>query len=157
MRKLTKRFGSYALGKYEKATGNSVMDLLDVGNFEITKIANLIKLGNSDFKTEEEAYDRLDDYLAADEDHSLISAYFDLIDELDKDVKVLKSCGISIAELKAQFTDVAGELGDKMKDRVSSVKSKLDTDDAADVKNDAEEGESDAHVESNVVDLTFDK
>ena len=99
MRKLTKRFGSYALGKYEKATGNSVMDLLDVGNFEITRIANLIKLGNSDFKTEEEAYARLDEYLASDEDHSLISAYFDLIDEPDRDVKVLKSCGISIAEL----------------------------------------------------------
>lgn len=156
MRKLTKRFGSYALGKYEKATGKSVMDLLDVGNFEITRIANLIKLGNSDFKTEEEAYARLDEYLASDEDNSLISAYFDLIDELDRDVKVLKSCGISIAELKAQFNDVAGDLGNKMKDRVSDAKAKLDINEG-DTESEADGGESDAHEENKVVDLTFGK
>ena len=83
MRKLTKYFGTYSLAKYEKATGKGVMDLLDIGNFEVNKIANIIMIGNKDFKSEEEAYEALDNYLRSDEDHSLISAYFDLIDELE--------------------------------------------------------------------------
>jgi aspartate/methionine/tyrosine aminotransferase len=83
MRKLTKYFGTYSIAKYEKATGKGVMDLLDIGNFEVNKLANIIMLGNKDFKSEEEAYDRLDEYLKSDEDNSLITAYFDLIDEVD--------------------------------------------------------------------------
>ena len=103
MRKLTIKFGSYKLGQYEKKTGKGVMDLLDIGNLEVNKIANIIMLGNPQMKNEEEAYQRLDDYLSSDEEHSIISAFFDLIDEMDKDLKLLKSCGISVNQIKQDF------------------------------------------------------
>lgn len=106
MRMLTTKFGTYKLGKYEKATGKGVMDLLDIGNLEVSKIAEIIKLGNTfgpGVNEEEEAYKRLDDYLSSDEEHSIISAFFDLIDELDRDLKIMKSCGLRVSDIKAQF------------------------------------------------------
>ena len=106
MRVLTTRFSTYKLGKYEKATGKGVMDLLDIGNLEVSKIANIIKLGNTFPKgcdEDEEAYKKLDEYLAMDEDNSLISAFFDLIDELDRDLKILRSCGLKVSDIKEQF------------------------------------------------------
>lgn len=135
MRKLTKYFGTYSLAKYEKATGKGVMDLLDIGNFEINKIANLIMLGNKDFKSEDEAYERLDEYLKADEGNSLISAYFDLIDELDRDIKIMKSCGIKIDDLKAEFNDMAKDMGTKLKDNITEMKVKEDNSGSEDTNN----------------------
>jgi hypothetical protein len=106
MRVLTTKFGTYKLGKYEKATGKSVMDLLDIGNLEINKIAEIIKLGNTFPKgcdEDEEAYKKLDDYLGMSDEHSLISAFFDLIDDLDKDLKIMKSCGLNVSDIKENF------------------------------------------------------
>lgn len=105
MRSLTTKFGTYKIGQYEKKTGKSVMDLLDVGNLEVNKIANIIMLGNPQMKEEEEAYQRLDEYLSSDEEHSVVSAFFDLIDEMDKDLKIMKSCGLSVDEIKKQFKE----------------------------------------------------
>jgi hypothetical protein len=126
MRKLTKYFGSYNLAKYEKATGKSVMDLLDIGNFEVNKLADIIMLGNKDFNTEEEAYNRLDEYLKSDDEHSLISAYFDLIDELDKDIKILKSCGVSIETLKSEFANSASNMGQNLINKTTEINSKVE-------------------------------
>ena len=106
MRMLTTKFSTYKLGKYEKATGKGVMDLLDIGNLEVSKIAEIIKLGNTFPKgcdEDEEAYKKLDDYLAMDENNSIISAFFDLIDDLDKDLKIMKSCGLKVSDIKEQF------------------------------------------------------
>lgn len=135
MRKLTKYFGTYSIAKYEKATGKGVMDLLDIGNFEVNKLANIIMLGNKDFKSEEEAYDRLDEYLKSDEENSLISAYFDLIDELDKDIKLMKSCGIKIDDLKAEFKDMANQMGDKFKENMTELRDKSDNDGSENTEN----------------------
>lgn len=106
MRVLTTRFSTYKLGKYEKATGKGVMDLLDIGNLEVSKLAEIIRLGNTfpnGCDEYEESYKKLDDYLAMDENNSLISALFDLIDDLDKDLKIMKSCGLNVKDLKEQF------------------------------------------------------
>lgn len=103
MRQLTTKFGTYKLGQFEKRTNKGVMDLLDVGNLEVNKIAQIIMLGNPTMKDEEEAYQRLDEYLSADDEHSVISAFFDLIEELDKDLKILKSCGLKVSDIKEQF------------------------------------------------------
>ena len=138
MRQLTKYFGSYNLAKYEKETGKGVMDILDIGNFEITKIANIIRLGNKDFINEEDAYNRLDEYLKSDEEHSLISAYFDLIDELDKDIKILRSCGVRVEDLKAEFKEMASKLGDNLKDKLKETQ----------VNTEINEGSEEVKVES---------
>lgn len=99
---LTKRFFSYPIAKYEKATGKSILDLLDIGNIEFNRIIEIIKIGNNGID-EEEAAKILDDYLVEDDDHSIIGAFLDLIDDLDRDVKLLKTCGIKVSELKEQF------------------------------------------------------
>ena len=111
-RKLTTRFFTSKIARYEKQTGKGVMDLLDIGNMEVNKIARIIILGNTfpKFDNEgnetdeyEEAYKKLDEYLAADPNNSIITAFFDLIDELDTDLKILKSCGISVEDIKKEF------------------------------------------------------
>lgn len=122
--KLTTKFGTYKIAKYEKATGKSVMDLLDVGNFEVNKIVNLISLGNN-YKTEEEAYNKLDEYLA-DENNSLISAYFDLLKEMDGDLKILKSCGIKVEDLKAEFSNMSEKMGEDFKAKLNETKEDIE-------------------------------
>lgn len=110
MRVLTKRFFTSKIARYEKQTGKGVMDLLDIGNMEVNKIANIIKLGNAfgpGVDEDEEAYKILDDYLAADPDNSIITAFFDLIDEMDKDLKILRSCGLSVEDIKKEFMEKA--------------------------------------------------
>lgn len=105
MRKLTKRFTQYNIAKYEKATGKSIMDVVDIGNFEVNRIISIIKLGNPDFKSDEDAARALDDYLAGDDDHSLITAFFDLLSELDADIKVFKSSGVDVKQLYSDFIE----------------------------------------------------
>lgn len=105
MRKLTKRFTQYNIAKYEKSTGKSIMDVVDIGNFEVNRIISIIKLGNPDFKSDEDAARALDDYLAGDDDHSLITAFFDLLSELDADIKVFKSSGVDVRQLYDDFIE----------------------------------------------------
>ena len=115
-RQLTTRFFTSKIARYEKQTGKGVMDLLDIGNMEVNKIANIIRLGNTfpKFDNEgnaideyEEAYKKLDEYLAADPNNSIITAFLDLIDELDTDLKILKSCGLSVEDIKKEFMEKA--------------------------------------------------
>lgn len=109
MRKLTKHFGSYRLALYERDNNKTIMDLLDIGNFEVRKLATLIMLGND--CEEIEAYEILDRYLKESDENSLISAYFDLIRELDGDIKVLKTCGVNISELEKEFNKNTANVG----------------------------------------------
>ena len=106
------------------------MDLLDIGNVEVNKIAEIIKLGNTFPKgcdEDEEAYKKLDDYLAADEEHSVISAFFDLIDDLDKDLKIMKSCGLSVQDIKDQFKEeVSNKVNNKGLADVADLLSRVD-------------------------------
>ena len=119
MRKLTKRFTSYNIAKYEKSTGKSIMDVVDIGNFEVNRIISIIKLGNPDFKSDEDAARALDDYLAGDEDHSLITAFFDLLSELDADIKVFKSSGVDVRQL---YDDFIEQTRDKVKNDIDIKK-----------------------------------
>lgn len=105
MRKLTKRFTQNNIAKFERSTGKSIMDVVNIGNFEVNRILSLVRLGNPDFKTDEDAAKALDDYLAGDEDHSLITAFFDLLAELDADIKVFKSSGVDVRKLYNDFIE----------------------------------------------------
>lgn len=119
MRKLTKRFTSYNIAKYEKSTGKSIMDIVDIGNFEVNRIISIIKLGNPDFKSDEDAARALDDYLAGDDDHSIITAFFDLLSELDADIKVFKSSGVDVRQL---YDDFIEQTRDKVKNDIDIKK-----------------------------------
>ena len=140
MRVLTTRFFTSKIARYEKQTGKGVMDLLDIGNMEVNKIANIIRLGNTFPKIDsegkeideyEESYKKLDEYLAADPNNSIITAFFDLIGELDTDLKILKSCGLSVEDIKKEFMEKAkqgidfGEL-ETVKKYQESIDNKLE-------------------------------
>lgn len=104
MRKLTKRFLTSVLDKYESKTGNSVDELIgSMTGLSVSKILDLIQLGNNNIERED-ASRILDDYLA-DEDNTLITALFDLLDEFDRDTKMFKSCGVRIEDLKKQMLE----------------------------------------------------
>lgn len=133
-RKLTAHFGAYAVGKYCKKNNISMMQLLDIGDFDINKIADLIRLGNSitmEFKDndtpevrqekEEAPYKKLDEYFMADENNSAITAYFDIMEEMDLDIKILKTCGISVKKLKDEFSTKAYEMGKQFEEKLKEV------------------------------------
>ena len=68
MRQLTTRFFTSKIARYEKQTGKGVMDLLDIGNMEVNKIANIIRLGNTFPKVDSEGkqlYSYIDVFQAA--------------------------------------------------------------------------------------------
>ena len=101
MRLLTKRFCSYTIAKCEKQFKKEFMDFIDVGNLSIEKMLILIQMGNG-MCSEEEAGEKLDNYLS-DENNGLVDAYLQLLDEVDRDVHILKGTGISIESLKEEL------------------------------------------------------
>lgn len=127
MRLLTTKFGSYDVAQYEKKIGGSVMELLDVGNLELNKIAQIVKLGNHGFD-DEQTYNRIDEYLASDPEHSVMSLFFDAIKEMDMDLRILKACGTSIDELKKELESEASKM---------SASAKEINEDVQDIKEDA--------------------
>ena len=120
-RKLTKKFTTYAVNQYEKAHKCAIVDALDVGNLEVNKITDLIRLGNGKDCTEEQASQLLDEYLENDDENSIISAYLDLLGELDRDLRILKACGISIDELKESFTSEIANKTSNLKEGLGLV------------------------------------
>lgn len=115
MRLLTTKFMSYAIAQFEKQFNIEFMDFLDIGNLSISKILRLIMMGNYRGKnnpfSEEDAGQKLDNYL---EDHSIIDAYLQLLDELNRDTHVLDVSGFTVDDLRKQFKD-------KMTDSVNSI------------------------------------
>ena len=102
---LTERFTAYKLDQFESKHNRSIMSLFEDGVSGVS-IIELIVLGNRKMEREQAAT-KLDDYLTADEEHSLLSAYFDLMSDFDRDTKMLKSCGLNIQELAKQAMEEA--------------------------------------------------
>lgn len=106
MRLLTKKFTGYNIAKCEKRFHKDFMDFLDIGNLSISKILNLIQMGNNDCE-EQEAGRLFDNYLA-DPNHGVIDAYLQVLDELNSDTKILKGTGITIDKLREEFNRKMG-------------------------------------------------
>ena len=104
MRKLTKRFLMSVLDKHEKATKEGINDLMvKVSTMSIQSMIDVIVLGNNNIDREEAA-NILDNYLA-DEDNTLATAMLDLIEELEKDTKILKMTGVNIKEFRKSIEE----------------------------------------------------
>ena len=96
MRQLTTRFLPKAIANWERNTGRPMQDLIEVIlGFKMSDILDIVKLGNYDFKTIDEADDRLDRYLSGDKDHNIYTAAFDLLKELDSDTGIIAGTGAS--------------------------------------------------------------
>lgn len=111
---LTRRFTSYNIAKYEKSNETTITEMIGMKSFTVGQIMKLIQLGNNNIK-EEEAGDLLDNYLKDDDEHNLLSAYIDVLNDLDIDIKILKMAGISAQKLKE---DLQRNLEDKQKEAV---------------------------------------
>lgn len=108
MRKLTKFFGSYKIAKYQKENKCSLMELIEFDNMDVNALLKLIKLGHPDTvdsnghknsMTDEDAADILDRYLS-DEQNNYITAYLDILNELDSDIHLFRGFGIKMSDLK---------------------------------------------------------
>lgn len=107
-RKLTKFFGSYKLAKYQKDNKLSMLELIDFDDMDINTLIRLIKLGHPDrvtdngrfSLTDEEACDILDKYIQDNEENNYITAYIDILDELDRDIHLFKGFGVNVEKIK---------------------------------------------------------
>ena len=113
-RVLTSRFGSYRIGQYEKKTGKSILDLISMGNFEVNKLALLVKLASPEIcmDDDEKAYEKIDNYLQASENNSLITAFIDVINELNMDMKILGN--VKLDSFKEKLNNKVNELSEKL-------------------------------------------
>ena len=113
-RVLTSKFGSYRIGQYEKKTGKSILDLISMGNFEVNKLALLVKLGSPEISMDdnEKAYEKIDNYLQASENNSLITAFIDVINELNMDMKILGN--VKLDSFKKKLNNKVNELSEKL-------------------------------------------
>ena len=92
------------LDKHEKATKEGINDLMvKVSTMSIQSMIDVIVLGNNNIDREEAA-NILDNYLA-DEDNTLATAMLDLIEELEKDTKILKMAGVNIKEFRKSIEE----------------------------------------------------
>lgn len=122
MRLLTKRFSSYRVAQFEKKYNKDFLDFIDIGNLSFSKIIILIQMGNEKGTTEEQASDKLDNYLA-DENHSIVDAYLQVLDELNRDTKILKGTGLTIDKLRKDIYE-----------KVEEKTTKVDNNDITDLK-----------------------
>ena len=139
MRKLTRRFLTSVLDKHEKATKESIGDILNkLGKMSISSMIDVIVLGNNNI-TREEASSILDDYLLED-GHDLTTAMLDLIEELDRDTKILRMTGLSVADfrekidkkIKDKSKEVLKEFNGKDEEDVQDVEDKEDVENKKD-------------------------
>ena len=113
-RVLTSRFGSYRIGQYEKKTGKSILDLVTMSNFEVNRLALLVKLGSPEISMDDDkkAYEKIDNYLQASENNSLITAFIDVINELNMDMKILGN--VKLDSFKEKLNNKVNELSEKL-------------------------------------------
>jgi len=120
MRVFTKKFGAYALQVFEKKTGKTPLDIFDMGNFSMTDMIQVIRVGNGvkggDFVlSEEDAGEKIDNFLE-DENNTLIDVYLQLIDEYDRDVKLMRKCGMSVDDIREELNKNIKESTEKIKE-----------------------------------------
>lgn len=119
-RKLTKFFGSYTLDQYTAKTGKGLLDIIDVGDLNISSIIDLAELGNKGMKRED-VCDKIDTYLAASDDNSYVSVYFDLLKEFDMDTKLLRASGVKVQDLIDDYNNKLKEERDAINKKIEST------------------------------------
>lgn len=120
MRVFTKKFGAYALQIFEKKTGKTPLDIFDMGNFSMTDMIQVIRVGNGvkggDFVlSEEDAAEKIDNFLE-DENNTLIDVYLQLIEEYDRDVKLMRKTGMSVDDIRKELNKNIKESTEKLKE-----------------------------------------
>lgn len=105
VRKLTTKFGSRRIGLYEKSTGKSINDLMDMKDLKISNLITLIKIGNPDidWKDDDASYARYDEYIESAPDNNLMTAFLEIMDSLNRDMHWF--FGVDIGKLREQMNE----------------------------------------------------
>ena len=121
-RVLTRFFPSKKLSAFLKRHDKkSAFDLIDLlMDFEIDVIADFIACGNGDM-TLDQGYDKLDDYIQADEHRSYMSAALDLLCEFDMDKHALSSLGVPAHKIKARMDKAIEGLAQKVELNLNDI------------------------------------
>lgn len=98
-----------------QAKQNIASLILDTDPFDISKLTELIDLGNNACGTEKAA-DLLETYLMASDDNTLMSAYFEIIEQYNKMFGFLKTLGYSMNEFKAEIESKTNSARKQMKE-----------------------------------------
>ena len=105
MRDLTKKFTAFTIAQCEKQYKKDFLDFIDIGNLSFSKMITLVQMGNGYFNgkfsmSEEEAAGIIDKYLAANEDHTIVDVFIQLLKEIDMDTKLFKGSGTNIDDIR---------------------------------------------------------
>ena len=124
-RVLTRFFPSKKLAAFLKRHDKkSAFDLIDLlMDFEIDVIADFIACGNGDM-TLDQGYDKLDDYIQADEHRSYMSAALDLLCEFDMDKHALSSLGVPAHKIKQRMDQAIEGLAEKIDMNLNEIADK---------------------------------
>ena len=121
-RVLTRFFPSKRLSTFLKRHDKkSAFDLIDLlMDFDIDVIADFIACGNGDM-TLDQGYEKLDDYIQADEHRSYMSAALDLLCEFDMDKHALSSLGVPAHKIKDRMDKAIEGLAQKVELNLNDI------------------------------------
>ena len=121
-RVLTKFFPSRAISRFlKKYDKKSVFDIVDLlMTFDIDTMAEFICVGNPEMDLDA-AYNKLDDYIQADESRSFMSTAMTLLVEFDMDKHVLTSLGVPASKIKERMDESIAELSTKFDSSLNEV------------------------------------
>lgn len=108
-------YGAYTISQCEKKFGKSIIELIDIGNMEVSKMIPLIQAGfgwaNGGFKmNEEDAAVELDQLIS---EHGMVGAYLCILERIDRNMHIFKGTGITVDDLREQlFKDVENKVSD---------------------------------------------
>lgn len=102
VRKLTTGLCPYRWGKFEKRTNIGALNVLDyLLEFKISNVAEVLYTQNGQINNEEEAYKKIGEYLSID-GNTVMSLVYDLLEEMDPEMGVLSSFGMTVDYLRNQ-------------------------------------------------------
>lgn len=120
VRKLTTKFGSRKISQYEKKTGKSINDLLEMHDLKITNLITLIKIGSPeiDWNDDNTPYDRYDEYMAESPNNNLMTAFMEIMESLDRDMHWF--FGVDIGKIRKQMDEKIADLNKKLNENLES-------------------------------------
>lgn len=123
-RYFTKKFTQRNIGMFEKATGKTEADLLDI-KISAVDIAEVIRLGNG-YKgkefimSEDEAYDMIEAFMDVD-NNGIVDVYLQVLGEVDADIKILKMAGETIDSIREKMYQMANDKKENIKDNTDNI------------------------------------
>jgi len=113
VRRLTTFFGSKRLAEFNEKHKCDILSIMRISPFDLKGLAEYIQLGNPSIKDIDGAYAKLDDYLSVSEDRSPLTAWLDLIGDIELEFHVLRNLGLGYNKFRSAVEDAFTTYGDE--------------------------------------------